>query len=209
MPPPLLPIFTSLIGSGGFTVGIYSFLNPSAASRIYGIPFPPSQSSSPVPDLTSFLDPPTPTTKPTLPPQQQVKSPLQPNGNNDNDNAYPTSLIHALGIRNLTAGLTILTLSSYWHFTHHDSPKDVRDTIQTCLGWVILVGSLVPFVDGWVCWGNVGRKSDVDGKVGIRAGWLHVGRGFIWVAGGLWCLLGDGDGDELRVRITHMVLGPR
>ena len=42
--PVLLPILTTLIGSGGVSIGLYSFVSPLSAARIYGIPLSLSES---------------------------------------------------------------------------------------------------------------------------------------------------------------------
>ena len=38
----VLPVLTALVGSGGFTIGLYSFVSPVSAARIYGIPVTPA-----------------------------------------------------------------------------------------------------------------------------------------------------------------------
>lgn len=44
---PTLPILTTLIGSGSFIIGIYSFYSPSKVAQIYGVPLPAHSSTSP------------------------------------------------------------------------------------------------------------------------------------------------------------------
>lgn len=197
-----LPLLTSLIGLGGFTVGIFSFINPIAAARIYGVPVhAPHTASS---HLTSILSPSKPaSTSSSNHPATSISS-------------RDVSYIHALGIRNFTAGLSIIAMTGYWHFTLADESALVRLAVQRALGIVILVGSLVPVVDAWVCWGHsstisrpvVGGAGEAEAKdaggeaaadaesrayaaeTGRRARTLHAMRSLIWMAGGLWCLYG-------------------
>lgn len=199
--PSLLPFLTALIGTGGFTVGIYSFINPSAAARIYGIPVHDSVNQY---SLSAILG----TGKA---PNVKANAATQPSGEG-------LSLIHALGARNFTAGLTVLSLTSYWHFylAAGLASSIVRRAVQHALGIVILIGALVPIVDAWVCLQRSRdlrtsrvaihkheTKSGSDEKgpweghdleyeayvTGRKAGMLHATRSLVWVAGGVWCLL--------------------
>ena len=199
-----LPILTTLIGTGGLTVGIYSFINPIAAARIYGVPV---QISGPT--LTDVLASTSSAASSTsdLPPQATQTG-------DDNDSSY----IHALGIRNLTTGLTILSLTAYWHFTLVSANPEIRLAVQRALGIVILAGSLVPVADAWMCWAasrnaaedqaatqcshgrkQIERRPGHPGKggaeqeaveVGRKAGNLHAMRSLVWIGGAVWCFLG-------------------
>lgn len=205
----LLPVLTALIGTGGFTVGMYSFVNPTAAARIYGIPIKTSK-----PSFTSVLA----SGSAAQCSQSSFTSRLS-----DQD----LSFIHALGIRNFTAGLSIIILTGYWHFflPSQEASSDIRTAVQNVLGIVILVGSFVPLVDSWVCWQHSQKvhstsraKWQADQKdekqealsteiakqniwvgaewqreayeTGRKAGTLHAARSLVWIVGGLWCLLG-------------------
>ena len=212
IPPQALPILTTLIGLGGLTVGIHSFTNPLSAARIYGVP---TNSTS---VLTSTLFPSAPTTTSSSSSTSTSTPGSLPTSTNTNTNT-PTpeqnAYIHALGIRNLTTGLSIIALTSYWHITLHNSAPAIRLAVQRALGIVILVFSFVPIVDAWVCWRvstsipkSDFRRSDVKGKggnadrdreaefniwaagIGRRAGMLHALRSLVWIAGGLWCFYG-------------------
>ena len=84
----------------------------------------------------------------------------------------------------------------------------MRLAVQRALSIVIVTGSLVPMTDAWVCWsasrnaaealtkkrkeGNmkVGDLTSDAVEVGRNAGNLHAMRSLIWLAGGIWCLLG-------------------
>lgn len=189
----VLPLLTALIGVGGFTVGLYSFIDPIAAARIYGVP-----TSTASPTLTSILS--------NSPPSSAACR----TGGTTLLTGRDFSYIHALGIRNLTTGLGIISLTSYWHLilsSHHALPE-ARLAVQRALGIVILVGSLVPMVDAWVCWSasrdaaeaRTKKRTEDDVKVGAsrneavetgrKAGNLHAMRSIAWLMGGLWCLLG-------------------
>lgn len=206
----MLPIFTTLIGVGGFTVGIYSFINPVAAARIYGVPVRTSKLT-----LTSVL----------------ASSSTTEHSKSDHIPTATTpdlSFIHALGIRNLAAGLTILVLNWYFMLLSVTTFDPVKNAIQRALGIVILTGSCVPMVDAWVCWrhsqkaylalrtkiGSDRQESDRKGvqdvetskqdrsisnndkwqkeayETGRKAGNLHAARSLVWIFGGLWCLFG-------------------
>lgn len=187
IPPTVLPILTTAIGAGGLTVGIYSFINPTVAARIYGVPV---STSSATPTTILFTTPSSRAARDTANLQSR-------------DHSY----IHALGIRNLTTGLGIITLTAYWHFTLATSPREVRAAVQRALGIVILIGSLVPILDAWVCWTagrdaggaharkrkagevNVGDVNSEAAEAGRKAGNLHAMRSVFWLAGALWCLL--------------------
>lgn len=100
-------------------------------------------------------------------------------------------------------------MTGYWHFilSSHQASPEVRLAVQRVLGIVILVGSLVPMVDAWVCWGasrdaaeaqakkreagdmKVGDSRNEAVETGRRAGNLHAMRSIVWLVGALWCLL--------------------
>lgn len=199
--PSALPFLTTLIGLGGLTVGIYSLISPVAAARTYGIPVSDSK-------ITLF----TPLASSTKPlPRSSSTTPQNPT-------SRELSLVHALGIRNLTAGLTIISVTAYWHF--YAAPgfatHGVRAALQHALGIVILIGAMVPIVDAWVCLGHsrdvIVRRQAVFEKeakqdsvmdlwkdhewekeeyeTSRKAGRLHAARSVVWLAGGMWCLLG-------------------
>lgn len=207
MTPDLLPILTTLIGTGGFTVGMYSFIDPTAAARIYGMPVETSR-----PSFTSILASDSAARNP------RSLSVSQPS-------SQDLHFVHALGIRNFVSGLSIITLTVYWQFflPSGGASFDVRVAVQHALGIVILVGSFVPLTDAWVCWqhsqnvysGHRAERetkpknekleilNDQSGKpescnesewqheayeTGRKAGNLHAARSFIWVLGGFWCL---------------------
>ncbi|KAK5948812.1 hypothetical protein OHC33_010236 [Knufia fluminis] len=187
--PSPLALLTTAIGTGGLTVGIYSFINPTAAARIYGVPV-----TIPSTTLTNILCSSSSSSTAT-----SEAATLE---------SRDLSFIHALGIRNLTTGLSVLVLSGYWHITLSTSSHEVRQAVQRALGIVILVGALVPIVDAWVCWTasrefaealtkkskagdmKVGDVTNEAVEVGRRAGNLHAMRSLVWLAGALWCLFG-------------------
>jgi len=189
--PTLLPTLTTAIGIGGLTVGIYSFINPTAAARIYGVPVRTSSAT-----LTNILS-----SSPSASTATSGTAIL---------NSRDFSYIHALGIRNLTTGLGVIALTGHWHLTLSPSTTApaVRLAVQRALGIVILIGTLVPLVDAWVCWtasrhaadtlarerkGGATKITDLTHEaveVGRRAGNLHALRSLVWLAGALWCLLG-------------------
>lgn len=178
-----LPVLTTLIGTGGLTIGLLSFLQPRAAARIYGM-------SVKTAGLT-FTD--------ILAREPQVikeKAYLL--------RAHDISYIHALSIRNLTAGLTILVLTAYWQFGLASATSEVRDEIQRALGVVVLIGSAVPVMDAWICWSaseatakyharavkaSMVRSPNTSVRLAKKAAMLHATRSIFWVSGGLWCLL--------------------
>lgn len=199
--PLFLPALTTLIGTGGLTVGVYSFLNPIAAARIYGIPVSTTSPTAKnrIPDLTSFL----------VPSDSKSKT----NTNTSKSQPQPdTALLHSLAIRNLTFGLLILALTAYYYkfiliISKNDPDKltvnlssvpandpmvyavATRDALRIVLGITISIGGFVPFVDARVCWGAYGDGYG-DGEVGRRAGWVHCLRGWCWVLVGFWCSIG-------------------
>ena len=81
-----LPIFTTLIGLGGFIVGVCSFISPDSAAQIYG-------------------------TKPLRAISKSKKSDEEPTGAED----IRQHLAYT-GIRNLVVGLTVLALTWYWQY---------------------------------------------------------------------------------------------
>ncbi|KAK5078476.1 hypothetical protein LTR64_003112 [Lithohypha guttulata] len=204
--PSALPFLTTLIGTGGLTVGIFSFIDPIAAARIYGIPVPNSK-----PTITSILAP-NPSTFLLPTNRSSSKEPT----------ARELALVHALGIRNLTAGLTVLTLTGYWCLLAAPESVDdaVRAAVQQVLGVVILIGALVPMVDSWVCWDRcrdvyLTRRASYESEkkegqsegqskrsmwnghdedaetytTSTKAAVLHAARSLVWLAGGIWCLV--------------------
>lgn len=106
--------------------------------------------------------------------------------------------LHApLATRNITTGLTILLITAHWHLSfpppHHHGPTSthipimhdqyhISQTLQSLLGLVVLTGSLVPCIDAWCCFTASAAR---DGRGG-KAGWLHIGRGLVWVGTGVW-----------------------
>lgn len=188
----ILPLLTTLIGTGGLTVGVYSFMNPIAAARIYGIPVSTSSTT-----LTNII---------STAPSSLAASRTGDTTMTSRDFSY----IHALGIRNLTTGLGIISLTCYWHFilSSLQASPEVQLAVQRALGIVILLGSFVPVVDAWVCWiasrdaaeaqpkkmkagvMKVADSRDEAVETGRRAGNLHAMRSIVWLMGALWCLLG-------------------
>lgn len=194
--PLALPLLTTLIGTGGLTVGIYSFISPVAAARTYGIPVSDSRTTlfSPLASSSKPLEISATTSAAQNPTRREL------------------SLVHALGIRNLTIGLTIIILTAYWHFDSAGvvtSPGE-RRVLQHALGIVILIGAMVPIVDAWVCLTHsrdvLMRRQKHKGKddkkdlwlghewekeayeTSRKAGTLHAARSLVWLAGGIWCL---------------------
>lgn len=176
----LLPSLTFLIGLGGLTVGIYSFLDPVATPRIYGFPVASSSLT-----LTCVLQP---------------AACSNPTNSRSPQTGFSRPYIHALGVRNLTTGLGIISLTWYWQLALIDTSPDTKLVAQRMVGIAILAGSLVPIVDAWVCW-NASREaalaatneksvSNEGVEVGRRAGNLHAMRATVWLVGALWCLLG-------------------
>lgn len=155
-----LPILTTLIGAGGFIVGIYSFISPSSAAQVYGVQLPRTSASSKKNSKSRHI--------------------------NAEDISQHLAYIYSHGIRNLVVGLTVLSLTWYWQYGAH-SISD-RVTVQRCLGVVITVGWLTPVVDAIVTW--QGARRGVDAAVGKKAAQLHAVRSLFWLAGGLWCLFG-------------------
>ena len=143
--PWLLPVLTALIGTGGLTVGIYSFIDPVAAARTYGIPVMIKKIS-----LFSVLVP----GRPPHSPSDRTPASTDANATKDHLSTEHLSLIHSLGIRNLSIGLTILSLTAHWTFflAAGIAPHAARIAMQRSLGIVISIGALVPVVDAWVCW---------------------------------------------------------
>lgn len=158
----ILPILTVMIGLGGLVVGLFSFISPVSAARMYGFELPTSTSRS-KPKKTDD----DPTTR---------------------DQHNRIACIHSLGIRNLVVGLTILLLTWYWQF--NTSSPAVQVGVQRCLGMVILVGSLTPVVDAVVAWRS--SRPGMSSGLGKKASLLHAVRSLFWLAGGVGCLLGNG-----------------
>ena len=163
--PPVLPILTTLIGLGGFTIGIYSFFAPISAAQLYGAQLPASARATISPKKTD--DPPS----------------------TSEDNTRHVAYIYAHGIRNFVTGLSILSLTAYWQFSPLCQTSPIAAlTVQRCLGIVITAGSLTPIVDAYVTW-QAGEKGTA-GEVGKKAAKVHASRSFVWLVGGLWCLSG-------------------
>jgi hypothetical protein len=116
-----LPALTTLIGSGGLIIGIWSFISPESAARAFGG------------YMVRVLQATSASTK-----------------NTDSETSNLT-YVYPHGIRNLGQGLSIIALTAYWQLSPpcRNSPL-ARTTAQRCLGIVILVGALTPVVDAWV-----------------------------------------------------------
>lgn len=185
----LLVILPSLIGIGALTAGTYSLLNPQSASRLYGLsPAAPTSSlkrTATFSDLLSFLDTPS---APSSPAERSTAKPDTHRPSQGHDDQSHLSSHIPLAFRNISTGLAILLLTAYWQTVLSDQelPQVVSSTVQYVLGFVILAGSFVPFIDAWICW----RASFRIGSGG-RAACLHVGRGMVWVGTGLWLLQHD------------------
>ncbi|KAJ9616623.1 hypothetical protein H2200_000342 [Cladophialophora chaetospira] len=160
-----LPMLTAFIGSGGFIIGVWSFISPAAAAQAFGG------------YMIRVLE------------ATAVSSKTDTSASGSLDNAANLAYVYPHGIRNLGQGLSILALTAYWQFSPRcrNSPL-ARLTAQRCLGMVITVGALTPIVDAWVNYQTApdGAEEDLDRK----AARVHVMRTWIWLAGGLWCLLG-------------------
>ena len=161
-----LPALTTLIGSGGFIIGTWTFLSPVPAAYAFGG------------YMVRVLQAPTSSSK-------LDRSSVPASGGDPDKLAY----IYAHGIRNLGQGLSILALTAYWQLSRRcrNSPL-ARITAQRCLGTVILVGALTPVVDAWVNYltAQPGSEGDLDRRVAL----VHVLRTGIWLVGAFWCLYG-------------------
>lgn len=168
-PPWALPTLTALIGSGGFIIGIYSFISPVKAARVYGVDLPPLIQGSQTPQEKNASSGP-------AKPRPDVIS-------------RHVAYIYAHGVRNFVTGLTILSLTGIWQFSAvcRASPL-ASSTAQQSLGVVILAGALTPVVDAVVTW--QAAEHETDSVLGKKAARAHASRSLIWVAGGLWCLFG-------------------
>lgn len=168
-PPWALPTLTALIGSGGFTIGIYSFLAPVQAARVYGVDLP----------VLNHDDQPTKDNK------ESVSSVQSRPDNISRHVAY----IYAHGIRNFVTGLTILGLTGFWKFSPQCQASAIASsTAQKSLGIVILAGTLTPVVDALVT--SRAAQKGTENDMGRKAARAHASRSLIWLAGGLWCLFG-------------------
>lgn len=168
-PPWALPTWTAIIGSGGFVIGIYSFLSPVNAARIYGVDLPVLNRTAHITKgNTGSFDPTT-----------------SSSANISRHVAY----IYAHGIRNFVTGLTIISLTGFWQFSAQCRASATASSMaQRSLGIVILAGALTPVVDAVVTWQAAQNEAEpVMGKTAARA---HASRSLVWIAGGLWCLFG-------------------
>lgn len=171
-PPWVLPTLTALIGSGGFIVGVYSFISPLKAARVYGVELPVSNKAS----------------------QHSLKGAVQrptPSGVVSATDIKPrhVAYIYAHGIRNFVTGATVLSLTYFWQFSRLCRESDAaRTAAQKCLGTVILLGTLTPVVDAFATWHAA--EEGIEADVGRKAARLHASRSLIWLVGGLWCLSG-------------------
>jgi Domain of unknown function (DUF4267) len=158
-----LPMMTALIGSGGFIIGLYSFVSPYSAARIYGIPI-------------------------AAPPESTVAASTEKQTSISKDEAY----VYAHGSRNFAIGTSILGLTAYWRFSSlcRFSPIAVH-VAKRCIGIAILAGSMVPIADAYVILQHVKQAglSDEDVQRGKKAGTSHAIRSVAWLAGALACLL--------------------
>ena len=164
-----LPTFTALIGSGGFIFGIYSFLSPIQAARVYGVDLPVPRHAG--------LD--------TKGADTQVATPAQsqPDGISRH-----VAYIYAHGIRNFSTGLSILGLTAFWQFSSLCRTSEVASSaVQKALGIVILAGALTPMADAPITWQAAQNSAESD--VRWNAPRAHASRSFVWLLGGLWCLL--------------------
>ena len=144
----LLEWLTGTIAVGGLTVGAYSFINPRAAARIYGIPTYDATNES---TLALILGTRIPYASKSTAHESDAQSKTRSEWKTDNE---ILALIHSLGVRNFTAGLTILVLTVYWRsLTAKGDTLSLLMAIAVlrALGLVILIGALVPVVDAWVC----------------------------------------------------------
>ena len=159
----VLPILTALIGSGGFTVGLYSFVSPVSAARVYGIPVsPPAKEKQDSSDSTS--------------------------ASLSKDEAY----VYAHGSRNLAIGTSILGLTACWRFSSICQLSPVAaQAVKRCLGITLLAGSMTPIADAYVISRYVGQDdiSAQDVQTGKKASKTHAMRSLLWVVVALACLL--------------------
>jgi hypothetical protein len=120
---------------------------------------------------------------------QALSSPTDKDTLTLNNTSSSVAYVYPHGIRNLGQGLSILILTAYWQFSHKcQSSPLARLTAQRCLGVVISVGALTPVVDAWVNYRTA--PEGVEGDLDRNAARVHIMRTGIWLAGGLWCLLG-------------------
>lgn len=167
--PLALPTLTALIGSGGFIIGIYSFVSPVSAARIYGVELPPAPTATEKPDDNPHL------WSPDHSPQPQSPH---------------LAYIYAHGIRNFVTGLSILSLTAYRLFAPECQSRAAGLVAQRCLGIVVTVGALTPVVDAGITWRAARIGDDGAGDGARKAARAHAARSLVWLAGGLWCLLG-------------------
>ena len=160
-----LPVLTTLIGSGGFIIGVWSFMSPASAAQSFGG------------YMARVLD------------ATASSSKTDGTWSESHDKSSNFAYVYSHGIRNLTQGLSILSLTAYWQLSGpcQRSPL-ARITAQRCLGTVILVGAMTPIVDAWVNYQIA--PAGIDGDKDRKAARLHIMRTGIWLAGGLWSLFG-------------------
>ncbi|KEF57117.1 uncharacterized protein A1O9_07307 [Exophiala aquamarina CBS 119918] len=152
-----LPTLTALIGSGGFIVGIYSFLSPVQAARVYGVDLP-------------MLSQTVHETK------HSTKESVLADQSQPNNILHHVAYIYAHGIRNFSTGLSILGLTAFWQFSPYCRTSAVASsTVQKSLGIVILAGALTPVADALVTGHVAGNGSEANG-VGRKAARVHASR---------------------------------
>lgn len=156
------PYIAGVVGSGSLIVGLYSFTSPLSAVRVYGTR-PLSISARPSEQDESA----------------KVKSVIT---------EWTQTLAYAHGVRNTAVGLSIISLSAYYHL--EPSPVAAEAT-KRCLGVLVLVGSIIPIGDSIVTARYMAAQdlAQIDRETAKKASAVHATRSIFWVAAGLMCLL--------------------
>lgn len=157
------PYVAGLIGSGSLIVGLYSFVSPLDAIRVYGVR--PSRHAA------------------TMTPKEAVSS-----GEAELLDEWTRTLAYAHGTRNTASGLASLVVTGLYY--REPSPVAAK-AIKRCLGMLVLVGSIVPIGDTLVTARYMAAHplQQEDRDVAKAASAAHAARSVIWLmagALGLW-----------------------
>lgn len=155
------PYIAGIVGSGSLIVGLYSFVSPLSAIRVYGTR-PSSGQAQPKKDDDSSLG--------------------------SLSTEWTRTLAYAHGVRNTAMGLSIISLCAYYHV--EPSPV-AANAIKRCLGVLVTVGSIIPMGDAAVTARYMGAQdlAQVDRETAKKASAAHATRSVIWIGAGLMCLL--------------------
>jgi hypothetical protein len=156
------PYIAGVVGSGSLIVGLYSFVSPLSAIRVYG--------SRPLADPDSK--------------KSDNSSPSEPL-----IIEWTRTLTYAHGVRNTAMGLAIVSLCGFYHI--EPSPV-AANAVKRCLGVLVLVGSMIPFGDSVVTARYMAAQqlAQTDRETAKKASAAHASRSVFWLAAGLMCLLG-------------------